>query len=261
VKKKPLLEFRDVTLVRSGRTVLDGLTLRIGVGENVAILGPNGSGKSSFVSLLTRDRYPSVAGRDSSLHILGRDHWKLFDLRKLLGIVTPDLQHAFDRELTAWDAVLSGFTSGVGLWVDDPVTTAMLRKAHTALEKMEIPHLADRLMTEMSTGEARRVLIARALVHAPRALVLDEPLSSLDLRAARELRATIGRLARSGTSVVMVTHHLEDVIPEIKRVILLRAGRVFRDGPKREVLTDANLTALFGLRLRVVARDGHYSVI
>lgn len=251
----PLLEFRNVTLVRRGRRVLDGLTLSIRAGENVALLGPNGSGKSSFVKLLTRELYPFSNDGASSLRILGRDRWDVFDLRSLLGILTPDLHQAFLREIPARDAVLSGFFSAVGIWRGNMrVTADMERKAGAALRKLGVEHLADRFMTEMSTGEARRVLVARALVHRPRALVLDEPTSSLDLRAAREFRDTLRRLARSGTSVVLVTHHLEDIIPEVRRVILLREGRIFRDGPTREVLTERNLSELFGVRVRL--REG-----
>ena len=104
------------------------------------------------------------------------------------------------------------------------------------------------------------MLIGRALIHDPDALVLDEPTTSLDLRAAREFRATIRKLVRAGTGLLLVTHTFEEVIPEITRVILLREGRVFRDGPKKEVLTEANLSALYGMPVRVDLEGGTYHV-
>jgi iron complex transport system ATP-binding protein len=255
----PLLEFRNVTLVRGGRRVLDGLTLSVGVGENVALVGPNGSGKSSFIKLLTRELYPFVNDQaPSSMRVLGRDRWDLFALRRHLGIVSLDLQADFARDMTGYEAVLSGFFSSVGLWHRHRVTPAMEKKAVGILERLEARGLADRPMTEMSTGEARRMLIGRALVHGADTLVLDEPTNSLDLRAVREFRELLRKLARSGTSVILVTHHLEDLFPEIRRTVLLREGRIFRDGPTADVLTSGNLAELFRMPVRVERRGGYY---
>jgi iron complex transport system ATP-binding protein len=258
--KAPLVAFENVSLLRGGRRVLDGLSFEIGVGENVAILGPNGSGKSSLVKLLTRELYPLANGATSSLRVLGRDRWELFALRRHLGIVSADLQNTFAQELSGREAVLSGFFSSVGLWTNHRVTPAMARKADRALRRLEVERLADRPMNEMSAGEARRMLIGRALVHEPRALVLDEPMTSLDLRAHREFRETIRSLARAGTNVILVTHALEDVIPEIGRVVLLREGRLFRDGPTEELLTPRTLSELYRMPVRVERRHGYYHV-
>lgn len=255
----PLLDFRNVTLLRGGRRVLDGLTFSVARGENVAIVGPNGSGKSSLIKLLTRELYPFVNdGAPSSMRILGRESWDLFALRRHLGIVSLDLQADFAREMTGLEAVLSGFFSSVGLWYRNRVTRDMERKAMKALARLGVSHLADRLMTAMSTGEARRMLIGRALVHDPDTLVLDEPTNSLDLRAVREFRETLRKLARSGTSVILVTHHLEDLFPEVRRAILLREGRIYRDGPAPEVLTNTNLSALFEMPVKVESSRGYY---
>jgi iron complex transport system ATP-binding protein len=245
-----LLEFRHVSVVRRGRRVLHDITFSIGAGENVAILGPNGSGKSTLMGLLTRELYPLADGAASSLRILGRGRWDLFELRHRLGIVTPSLQAEFARSMTAREAVLSGFFGAVGLWRNHRVTAAQERAADRALSSVDASPLAGRLMDELSAGEARRVLIARALVHRPRALVLDEPTSSLDLRAASEFRAGLRKLARRGTRIILVTHELEDIIPEVARVILLKDGAVFRDGPRARVLAPRTLSALFGTAVR-----------
>jgi iron complex transport system ATP-binding protein len=129
------------------------------------------------------------------------------------------------------------------------------------MEVLEIGHLAERNTDEMSSGEARRFLIARALVHGPQALVLDEPANSLDLRAHWELRGILRKLAASGISLIMVTHHLPDIVPEIERVILIREGRVFCDGPKQQALRPEILSRLFGVPLEVVERQGYYHVL
>jgi iron complex transport system ATP-binding protein len=259
-KRPPLLDFDNVHMLRGGKPVLNGLSFRIDIGENVAVLGPNGSGKSSLLKLLTRELYPVSRDTTYRMRILGRDRWELFDLRRHLGIVSMDLQHEFARECSGWEAVVSGFFSSVGLWSNHRVTAEMERKAWRVLERLEAAPLADRLMTEMSSGEARRMLLGRALIHDPDALVLDEPTTSLDLRLVREFRDAMRKLARGGTSIILVTHAIEEVIPEIRRVILLRDGRVFRDGPKDEVLSSANLSELYRLPLRVDRDDGYYHV-
>src|SRR5581483_9310197 len=259
-KRPPLLELENVTMLRGGRPVLDGLSFRIGVGENVAILGPNGSGKSSLLKLLTRELYPVALDAAPRLRVLGKDRWELFDLRRHLGIVSTDLQAEFARECSGWEAVVSGFFSSIGLWDNFRVTPAMEKKAWRVLERLEVGHLADRLMTEMSSGEARRMLLGRALIHDPDALAFDEPTTSLDLRLVHEMRATMRKLARSGRALIRVTHAIEEVIPEIRRVILLREGRVFRDGPKERVLTSENLSELYRMKVRLEEDGGYYRV-
>jgi iron complex transport system ATP-binding protein len=258
--RPPLLDFDRVTMIRGGRRVLDGLTFRIDVGENVAILGPNGSGKSSLLKLLTRELYPVTNDGPTAMRILGRETWNLFELRRHLGIVSTDLQLEFARECSGWETVLSGFFSSVGLWTCHRVTRAMEAKARQVLRRLEIEHLAGRAMTAMSTGEARRMLIGRALIHDPDALVLDEASNSLDLRALREFRATLRGLVRHGTSVILVTHALEEVIPEVSRVLLLREGRIFKDGPKKEMLTAENLSDLYRIPVRLAVSDGLYHI-
>ena len=234
--------------MRGVKRALDSLTFSIAQGEHVAILGPNGSGKSTLIKAITRECYP-VQG--SELRILGQDRWNVFDLRVLLGIVSNDLAQTCARDIKGREAVLSGFFSSIGLQSYHEVTPEMEKKADEVLELMEVPHLADRWMDEVSSGEARRILIGRALVHDPRALLLDEPTTSLDLRATWEVHEILRKLARSGISIIMVTHHLPDLIPEIGRAILLKQGRVFHDGPRAETLEPLMLARLFEMPVEV----------
>ncbi len=252
-----LLAFHHISVMLGGKRVLHDISLRIGAGEHVAILGPNGCGKSTLIKTITRECYP-LALPDSSLTILGRDTWNVFELRPLLGIVSNDLMRRCTREITGREMVLSGFFSSVGIQPYHEVTAAMVEKTEQVIELLEVPHLADREMTEMSSGEAHRLLIGRALVHDPLALLLDEPSNSLDFRAALELRDILRKLAQAGTGILMVTHHLPDILPEIDRVILLRQGRIFADGAKSELLTTERLTELFGLPVELARRDGYY---
>jgi iron complex transport system ATP-binding protein len=255
------IAFENVQVLRAGRTVLDNVTLRIAAGEHVAILGPNGCGKSTLIKTITRECYP-VVREGSSLTIFGRDAWNVFELRSLLGIVSPDLATRFEWYVTGREAVLSGFFSGIGLSAhDEPaVTRLMERQADDVLDLLEVPHLAQRPIAQMSSGECRRILIARALVHDPKILVLDEPGTNLDMRAQHELRELLRKLARRGVGIVMVTHDLGDIIPEIERVIFMRGGAIVADGPTETLLTNEPLSALFGIAVRATKSGAYYAI-
>ncbi|MDQ1469004.1 MAG: iron complex transport system ATP-binding protein [Bryobacterales bacterium] len=252
-----LIDLRNISVMRGENLVLKDFTLTIGAGEHVAILGPNGCGKSTLIKTITRDCYP-LANPESSVSILGDSFWNVVDLRSMLGIVSNDLMTQCTREITGFEIVLSGFFSSIGIWPNHHVTDEMRAKALEVLELLEAPHLAEKPVDEMSSGEGRRMLIGRALVHSPKALLLDEPSTSLDLLAQHELRETIRRLAQSGMGIVLVTHHLSDIIPEIERVIFMREGRIVGDGAKREMLAAQSLRGLFGLDVELAERDGYY---
>lgn len=252
-----LLEFEQVTVYRGDTKVLDGLSLSIPPGQNVAILGPNGSGKSTLIKLVTRELYP-VAMPGSSVRVLGRDRWALHELREHIGIVSNDLMATCTRAITGRDLVLSAFFGSIGVWPHHVVTPEHEARARLALALMEVEHLADRAVNELSSGEARRLLVARALAHDPRALILDEPTNSLDLRACRDLTTCLRRLVQRGTNVIMVTHHLPDIVPEIDRVIVMADGQILRDGPKASVLVGPVLSDLFGAPVDVEERGGVY---
>lgn len=243
--------------MRGANRVLHDFNLTIQDGEHVAILGPNGCGKSTFIKTITRECYP-LSGDGSHVRIMGQETWNIFDLRRYLGIVSNDLLNTTTRDLTGREVVLSGFFSSIGIWPNHHVTPEMLEKAQQTLNLLEAPHLAERFITEMSSGEVHRIMIARALVHEPPALLLDEPSTSLDLFAQHELRTILSKLARSGTGILLITHHISDIIPEIDRVIMLKSGRIFADGPKAELLNEEQLQSLFGLPVTLQERDGYY---
>ena len=255
----PLIEFEHVTVMRGATIALRDVSLKIGVGEHVAILGPNGCGKSTLIKAITRECYPIIAD-DSSVRILGEQRWNVAELRTLLGIVSSDLMNTCTRSVCGRDIVLSGFFSSIGIWPHQEVTADMWARAERAMAMLEVSHLAERCTDEMSSGEARRVLLARALVHDPRALILDEPSTALDLFAQHELRLILRKLARSGIGIVMVTHHLSDLIPEIERVVLMSRGRIVVDGAIRDTLKESRLAELFGRPVVLSERDGYYNL-
>lgn len=256
-QKPPLLDFHNLRVMRGQKVALDDFSLRIGADEHVAVLGPNGCGKSTLIKTITRECYP-VARPDSSMSILGEESWDVFALRARLGIVSNDLMLSCTGDASGRDVVLSGFFSSVSIFSNHVVDPRHRELADAALAELKISHLADRAVCEMSSGEARRVLIARALVHRPGALLFDEPCNSLDLSAQQSLRRTMRELANSGSAIILVTHELADIVPEIRRVVLMDRGRVVADGPKEKILQVERLAALFGVNVEMARRDGHY---
>jgi iron complex transport system ATP-binding protein len=260
------VEIEDATVVLGSDRVLHGVSMRIDAGEHTAVLGPNGSGKSTLIKLLTLQLYPfaNSSGRPS-VRVLGRDRWDVLELRAQLGIVSADLHDRFvhgnaSGAISGRDAVLSGFFASQGLFFHQRVSPAMRAAAVAALNRVGAGHLADRTLDNMSTGEARRVLIARALVHQPRALVLDEPTRGLDVVARHDFMEQVRDVARRGTTIVLVTHHTGEIIPEIGRVVLLSRGRVAHDGAKSQVLTSEVLSEVFGAPLALEEHGGYYQV-
>jgi iron complex transport system ATP-binding protein len=260
-----LLELHDATVVKDHTRVLDSISLSIREGEHTAILGPNGAGKSSLIRLIAHLDYP-LALEDGTppLLILGEELWNVFELRSLLGIVSADLQNSIltgtlPGRTRGLEAVLSGFFASYGVFGHHLVTPAMRSRARQALELMEAGHLAEAFIEAMSAGEVRRIMIARALVPEPRALLLDEPTTGLDLMVRHRFLRTLRNLALHGKTIILVTHHIEEIFPEINRVILLNHGRVLLDGSKREVLTSHHLSSMFEGPVTVRQSNGFFT--
>ena len=249
------LEMCNVNVARGDRIVLHDVSLSIRTGEHVAILGPNGCGKSTLILTMSGQLYPIVQP-GMSVRIFSRERWDLAQLRRHFGVVAAgsrglDLPGERTAVTTGRDAVIAGFFSASTLWPNLHVTEEMRERAAEALQRMEAAHLADQLVGEMSAGEKRRILIARALVHRPRQLLLDEPSNALDLAAQRDLRETLRRLVAEGTGLVLVTHHLSDILPEIERIILMQDGRIVADGARADLLTESRLSQLFNTQVRI----------
>jgi len=263
MSRPPVLEICDATLMRGTTRALDRLSLRIEHGQHTAILGPNGAGKSSLIRMLTLDDRPLTSlGAPSPLLLFGRDRWDVMELRARLGIVTGDLDADFGRwtsrgRVSGLDAAVSGLLGSEGIFSHHEVSDAMREQGRGALARVEALHLGNKLLSEMSAGERRRVLIARALITKPEALLLDEPTTGLDFVARHRFMESVRRLAREGTTVILVTHHVDEIIPEIRRVVLLQRGRVAFDGTAEEALTRVHLSNVYGGEVDV-ERSGDY---
>lgn len=246
----PFLEIRDATVWRGDNQALKDFSLRFETGESVAILGPNGAGKSTLLKLLTGEVRPE-AGRGSVCRLFGEDLWSLEELRHRIGVVMPEEVARFHPEEVAMDAVLSSLRGAYGRTRWMRFSKVEQDKAHAAMELMGVDGLSDREFGNLSSGERRRFLIARALIHEPEVLVLDEPSTALDFAASLQLTGTLCKLLDAEKTLVLVTHHPGEIPPGIERVVLLKEGRVYADGPKKQVLTSSRLSELYGVNLRV----------
>lgn len=255
-----LLDINQATVYRGDTCVFADLSLTVPVGRQTAILGPNGAGKSTLLKLLSGEISP--ASRDGShLRLFGLDRWNVWDLRKRLGLVSQDLQQTYVEQASGKEVLLSGYYASIGIYRHQVFSPEQHARAEAVMEQVGVAGLRDRPYAELSTGEQRRVLLGRALVHDPATLVLDEPTSGLDLRACLDYLRLIRRLMQEGTTVLLVTHHLHEIPPEISHVVLLKAGRVLGEGPKKELLTSRILSRLFDTPVELVEANGWYQVL
>ena len=251
---QPLFELHDAQVVRASKTILHVDEFRLGVGENIAIIGPNGAGKSTFVKLITREVMPLYRD-EPPVRFMGNPRAILTDVRKSLGIVSSTMQAQINVHLPASEIVEGGLFGTLGLPRHVQPTEKSHARALEAMDMLGVANLADRDILTLSSGQARRVLIARALVHDPSTLLLDEPCTGFDPEGMYYVRSSMRKLAQAGKGIVLITHYPEDIIPEIGRLVLIKEGKIFADGPKEEMLSDGMMEALFGVPLKV-ARSG-----
>ncbi len=255
------LELSHVHVARGENVVLHEINLSVNTGEHIAILGPNGCGKSTLIKTITCECYPLVREEglpQAKVSIFGRARWDLTELKKRLGVVSTELPGRHTLTTTGRDAVLTGFFSSSTLWPNLTVTDAMRERAEEVLRQIDALPIADKLVGEMSAGQQRRIMIGRALVASSQMLLLDEPSNALDLAAQADLRQLMRRLAQQGTGILLITHHIADIPPEIDRILMMKDGRIIADGPKSELLTAERLSELFKTKVEMTQRDGFY---
>jgi len=256
----PLIEIERATVYRGDTCVFTDFSLSLQEGEHVAILGPNGAGKSTFLKLLAGEVHP-LPYDETHIRLFGEEQWNVWDVRKRMGLVSHDLQHQYMEQVTGLKVMLSGYYASIGTYGNQDFTYAQISRAHAVMEELGIGYLTDRRFADMSTGEQRRCLLGRALVHEPTVLVLDEPTSGLDLMATFHYLDLVRAHMKKGKTVVLVTHHIHEIPPEVERVLLIKEGRVLQDGDKARVLTEANLSLLFGCSVVLAQANGWYQAL
>lgn len=256
----PILDIQHATVYRGDTCVFSDFSFAMQEGEHAAIIGPNGAGKSTLLKLLSGEDHPLPLD-ETSIRLFGEERWNVWDVRKRLGMVSHDLQHHYMDQVTGLKVILSGFYASIGIYGHQDFSDAQHAWADAILEEMGVGSLKNRRFGEMSTGEQRRCLLGRALVHEPTMLVLDEPTSGLDLTATFHYLDLVRAHMKKGKTALLVTHHIHEIPPEIERVVLLKQGRILQDGEKRAVLTEANLSALFDCPVVMAKTNGWYQAL
>jgi len=268
--QEPLVEFEHVNVARGNHVVLHDVNLRVERGEHLAILGPNGCGKSTLLKTMTCELYPIVKP-ETRVRIMGRERWDLTELKRRMGVVSAESPVKAAMQTNGFDAVVTGFFSSSTLWPNLHVTEAMRERADEILRMVGAEELRERPVGQMSAGQQRRVMIGRALagvavdgdgqmmLGGTQMLLLDEPSNALDLAAQQDLREMLRGLAQRGVAIVLITHHITDILPEIDRVVMMREGRIAADGKKSEMLTEQRLGELFGREITLTERGGYWN--
>ncbi len=255
----PFITLHDAVVRRAGRPILAVDDFALSEGESVALLGPNGSGKSTFVSLITREIMPLYRDVPPVL-FRGNARATLDEVKRCIGIVSSTMQAQIAVHLPAVELVIGGLFGSLRAPRAAKVGTSQRERAYAVLDELGVGQFAERDVMTLSSGQARRVLIARALVHDPDVLVLDEPCTGLDPEGMYSVRHAMRSLAEDGKAIVLVTHYPEDVIPEIVRIVMLKEGAVFADGAKAELLTSSRISSLFDAPLEIVESNGYYGL-
>ena len=259
-----IVEMNHVNVARGDKLVLHDLSLRIDRGEHLAILGPNGCGKSTLLKTITCELYPLVRP-ETKVRIMGRERWDLTELKRRMGVVAAELPGRQTLSITGLDAVLTGFFSSSILWPNLTVTSRMRDQAESILTQVNAENLRSTLVGEMSAGQQRRIMIGRAMAGTlsdgdnAQMLLLDEPSNALDLAAQQDLHDMLRELARKGTAILLITHHIADILPEIDRIVMMKAGRIVADGSKEDLLTSSRLGELFGREITLIERNGYWN--
>ena len=257
---QPLMQLHDAVVRRAGRDILNISDFQVNYGENMALLGPNGAGKSTLLRLFTREIHP--LHRDiPPVRFNDKDRIILSEVKSIMGIVSSTMQDQVTVHLPAIQIVAGGLFGTLGLPHHYEMTKEDEERAMAALEMLGIARLADRDVMTLSSGEARRVLIARELIHDPKVLVFDEPCTGLDPEGMFYVRRSMRKLVQAGKSVILVTHYPEDIIPEVDRVVMIKDGTIFDDGPKEQLLTDERMSSLFDVPMKVLEQNGYYSLV
>lgn len=243
---KMFFEAHKVDLFRSNKLIFENLNLKIHDNESIAILGPNGSGKTTLIKTINREIYPATK-EGSYLKIYGKRTWNVWQLRSMIGIVSDDLIQSYNQDVIGVEVVLSGYHASVGVHgqIQRRLKTDQIDKAKEIMQKLDISSLENQPLKKLSMGQRKRCLLARALVHNPKIILLDEPTTGLDLSSTYKYMDILAGLKKDGHNIILVTHNIHEINNVIERVIMLKKGKIVADGKKDEILTEENLTNAF----------------
>lgn len=256
-----IIKFKNINVGYDEKIILKNLNLTIKQGEHWAILGANGSGKSTLMKLIQSQIHPRF-DKNSTKELFGMGNYSLFELREKLGVISNDLHNFFHEKvpfLSGYEVVQSGFYSTFSIFKHQDFTDEQHKRVDETLEFLEITHLKNKKVSTMSTGELRKCIIARALIHNPQAFILDEPTVGLDIKAQINFLKMLQKLAKK-SSIILVTHHLEEIFEDITNIALIYENTIYKSGSKQEILTSQNLSTVFDTKLKINEKHNRYFI-
>jgi len=256
-----IIDFKDVCVGYNNKTVLNNINLQIKEGEHTVILGANGSGKSTLIKLISNDIYPSKKTKYIK-HVFGQEQWNIWDLKSHLGIITNNLHNDFlnqAQNITGLEVVISGYHSTLGSFIHQEFTNTQKEKSLEIIDFLEIEELKTKKVSEMSTGQLRKCIIGRALIHNPKAMLLDEPTVGLDIKAQINFMDIIQKISKT-TTIILITHHVEEIFEEISKGVLISDGTIYKQGDKTTIITSENLSHIFKVDLNIGINTHRYYI-
>ena len=254
---KTWASFKNISVYLDQKKILSNINLNIKHGENILILGPNGSGKSTFLKLLNRSIYP-ITKKDSSLKLFNKENINIWDLRKRIGFLFKEMEGRVNHGVKLYDLITSGFSGTFNSRYSKLLSEIEKVKVDNLINEWELNNIVNNEFHSLSDGEKRRALLARALVYEPDILVLDEPFCNLDIKSTFILNKNLNRLIEHSINILYVTHNLESILPKTNRVILIKEGKIIKEGNPNEIINSKIISDLFKISIKVVKQDGYW---
>ena len=249
--------FKNINVYIDQREILSNINLNLNYSENTLILGPNGSGKSTFLKLLNRSIYP-ISKKGSSFKLFSVENINIWDVRKRIGFIFKEMEERVSNGVNLYDVITSGFSGTFNSRYSNFLTERERIKVENLINEWELKNIIYNNFNALSDGQKRRGLLARALVYEPNILVLDEPFCNLDIKSNFILNKNLNKLIDNSVSIVYVTHNLESILPKTNRVILIKKGKVIKDGNPNEIINSKIISDLFEISINVVYQNGYW---
>ena len=259
-KLKSWADLKNINVYIDQKEVLSNINISLNHGENTLILGPNGSGKSTFLKLLNRSIHP-ITSNNSSFKLFNKENINIWDLRKKIGFLFKEMEQRVNIGVTLYDVIISGFSGTFNSRYSKLLSEREKIKIDNLINEWGLNNIISNEFKSLSDGQKRRALLARALVYEPDILVLDEPFCNLDIKSNFILTRNLSKLIEQSVNIVYVTHNLESILPKTNRVILIKEGKIFKDGSPNELVNSKILSYLFNISINVIEQKGYFRMV
>ena len=257
---KSWASFRNIDAYIDKTKILSNININLNYGENTLILGPNGSGKSTFLRLLNRSIYPIVSSK-SSLKLFNKKNIDIWEVRKKVGFLFKEMEQRVSNEVGLYDLIASGFSGTFNSRYSNLITNKQKKQIDNLIKDWGLDNIINNQFYELSDGQKRRALLARAIVYEPKLLVLDEPFCNLDLKSNCILNNNLNNLINKSINILYVTHNLESILPSTNRVILIKKGEIIKDGDPNEILNSKTLSDLFEISINIIKQNNYWRLV